>query len=115
MQFVKFFEDIGKNRIESLLLEKESFLVYLGASCFMHRRGTTCMLPRSRADETVGRVTFRRKTQWFQHTLPLSPESGPGGSRDAPDAFRGLLGVPPWLSRSVPKAPSGILLTGFLI
>ena len=29
---------------------------------FMRRRGTSCMSPRSRADETLGRVTFCRKT-----------------------------------------------------
>ena len=44
-----------------------------------------------------------------------SPESGPGGSRGAPDAFRGLLGVPPELSGGAPKAPSGILLPGFFL
>ena len=48
---------------------------------FVRRRDTSCMLPRSRADETLARVTFRRKASWFQDTLPLSPESGPGGSR----------------------------------
>ena len=45
----------------------------------------------------------------------LSPESGPGGSRDASDAFRGLLGVPPELSGGAPKASSGILLPGFFL
>ena len=71
------------------------------------------MLPRSRADETLGRATFWRKTQWFQHTLPLSPESGPGGPRGAPDAFRGLLDAPAELSGGAPKALSGILLPEF--
>ena len=33
--------------------------------------------------------------------------------KDAPDAFRGLLGAPPELSQGVPKAPSGIFLQGF--
>ena len=79
----------------------------------MHRRGTWCMLPRSRLDEMVARATFCRKTLWFQHTLSLSSESGPGGPRGAPDAFRGLLDAPPELSGGGPKVPSGILLAGF--
>ena len=70
---------------------------------FVRRRGTSCMLPRSRAGEKVARATFFRKTQWFQHTFPLSPEDGPDGSRDAPDAFRGLLGVPPELFEVPPE------------
>ena len=77
---------------------------------FMHRRRTLCILPRSRLDEMVARATFCRKTKWFQHTLPLSPESGPGGSRDA---LRGLLGVPPELPGGGPKPSSGVLLPGF--
>ena len=81
----------------------------------MRRRGTWCMLPRSRAGETLGRAIFCRKTPWFQHTFPLSPESGPGGSREIPDAFRGLLGAPPGLSGGAPRGPSGILLPGLLL
>ena len=75
----------------------------LRPSTFVRRRGTSCMSPRSRAGEKLGRATFFRKTQWFQHTFPLSPEGGPGGSRDAPDAFRGLLGVSPELSAVLPE------------
>ena len=45
----------------------------------------------------------------------FSPESGPGGSRDAPDAFRGLLGVPPELSGGGRKGRSGIILPGFFL
>ena len=70
---------------------------------FVCKRGTSCMSPRSRACEKVPRATFFRTTQWFQHTFPFSPEGGPGGSRDAPDAFRGLLGVPPELSEVPPE------------
>ena len=72
-------------------------------STFVRRCGTSCMSPRSRAGEKVGRATFFRKTQWFQLTFPLSPDGGPGGSRDAPDAFRGLLGVSPELSEVLPE------------
>ena len=91
----------------------------LRPSTFVRRRGTSCMLPRSRAGEKVGRATFFRKTQWFQHIFPLSTEGGPDGSRDAPDAFRGLLGIPPELSER-PQSPfwdpsSRILLKGFLL
>ena len=86
-----------------------------GDKTFVCRRGTSCMLPRSRAGETVGRVTFCRKTQWFQHTFPLSPESGPGGLREIPDASRGLLGAPEGLSGGAPRGPSGILLPGLLL
>ena len=35
---------------------------------FVRRRGTWCMLPRSRAGETLGRATFDRKT----HNMTLS-------------------------------------------
>ena len=58
---------------------------------------------------------FEEKTRWFQHTFPLSPESGPGGLREIPDASRGLLGAPPGLSGGVPRGPSGILLPGLLL
>ena len=50
---------------------------------FMRRRGTSCMLPRSRAGEMVGRATFDRKTNMNLSDLPsktclahqLPPES----------------------------------------
>ena len=82
---------------------------------FMRRRGTWWMLPRSRAGEKVGRATFRRKTQWFRHTFPLSPESGPGGSRGILGGSRGPLEVLPGLPGDGPRGPSGILLPGFLL
>ena len=87
----------------------------LRRSTFMRRRGTWCMLPRSRAGEKVARVTFREKTQWFQHAFPLSPENGPGGSRGIPDASRGLLGALPGLSGGVPEGLFGILLPEFFL
>ena len=58
---------------------------------------------------------FSQKNTMVSARFPLSPESGPGGSRDAPDAFRGLLGVPPELSGGAPKAPSGMILPGFFL
>ena len=70
------------------------------------------MLPRSRAGEKVARATFSRKTQWFQHTFPLRPESGPAGSREILGGSRGPLDVPPGLSGGAPRAPSGVLLPG---
>ena len=70
------------------------------------------MLPRSRAGEKVGRATFSRKTQWFQHTFPLRPESGPAGSREILGGSRGPLDVPPGVSGGAPRAPSGVLLPG---
>ena len=82
---------------------------------FERRRKTWCMLPRSRAGEKVARATFRRKTQWFRHTFPLSPESGPGGSRELLGGSRGSLEVLPGLSGDGPRGPSGILLPGFLL
>ena len=81
---------------------------------FMRRRGTWWMSPRSRAGEKLGRATFRRKTQWFRHTFPFSPESGPGGSRELLGGSRGSLEVLPGLSGDGPRGPSGILLPGFL-
>ena len=87
----------------------------LRRSIFVRRRGTSCMLPRSRAGETLGRATFFRKTKWFQHTFCLNSESGPGGLRETSDASRGLLGAPPGLPGGVPKGPSGILLLGFFL
>ena len=72
------------------------------------------MLPRSRAGEMVARASFCGK-KFDSAQFSLSPESGPGGSRDAPDAFRGLLGVPPELSGGGPKSPSGIILPGFFL
>ena len=58
---------------------------------------------------------FPQKNTMVSARFPLSPESGPGGSRDAPDAFRELLGVPPELSGGGPKGPSGIILPGFVL
>ena len=81
-------------------------------STFVRRRGTWCMLPRSRAGEKVARATFSRKTQWFQHTFPLRPESGPAGSREILGGSRGPLDVPPGVSGGAPRAPSGVLLPG---
>ena len=72
----------------------------LRSPTFMRRRGTWWMLPRSRADETLGRATFCRKTQWFQHTFLLCPESGPGGLRRIPDPEHSW--VPPQGSLKVP-------------
>ena len=77
---------------------------------FVRRRGTSCMLPRSRAGEKLGRATFFRKTQWFQHTFPLSSESGPGGSREILGGSRGPLDVPPGLSGGVPWSLPGCFL-----
>ena len=81
----------------------------------MRRRGTWWMLPRSRAGEKVGPATFRRKTCCFGHTFPLSPGSGPGGSREILGGSRGPLEVLPGLSGDGPRGPSGILLPGFLL
>ena len=64
-------------------------------STFVRRRGTSCMSPRSRAGEMVGRATFFRKTQWFQHTFPLSADSPPGGPREIFGGSRRPLDVPP--------------------
>ena len=81
-------------------------------STFVRRRGTWCMLPRSRAGEKVAHATFSRKTQWFQHTFPLRPESGPAGSREILGGSRGPLDVPPRVSGGAPRAPYGVLLPG---
>ena len=78
-------------------------------STFVRRRGTWCMLPRSRAGKKVGRA---RKTQWFQHTFPLRPESGPAGSREILGGSRGPLDVPPGVSGGAPRTSSGVLLSG---
>ena len=82
---------------------------------FMRRRGTWWVSPRARAGEKLGRATFRRKTQWFRHIFPFSPESGPGGSRGIPGGSRGPLEVLPGLPGDGPRGPSGILLPGFLL
>ena len=76
----------------------------------MRRRGTSCMLPRSRAGEKVARATFFRKTQWFQHTFPLSPESGPGDPREILGGSRGALDVSPGLYGGVPWSLPGCFL-----
>ena len=73
------------------------------------------MLPRSRLDEMVRRVTFDRKTQWFQHNLPLSPESAPDDSRGVPDASRGAKPSAPGASSASPKVSSRIPLLTFLL
>ena len=65
------------------------------------------MLPRSRAGEKVGRATFFRKTPWFQHTFPLSPDSPPGGSQGILGGSRGSLDVSPGLSGGSLRAPPG--------
>ena len=65
------------------------------------------MLPRSRAGEKLGRATFFRKTQWFQHTFPLSPDSPPGGSQGILGGSRGSLDVSPGLSGGSLRAPPG--------
>ena len=65
------------------------------------------MLPRSHAGEKLGRATFFRKTQWFQHTFPLSPDSPPGGSQGILGGSRGSLDVSPGLSGGSLRAPPG--------
>ena len=65
------------------------------------------MLPRSRAGEKVARATFSRKTPWFQHTFPLSPDSRPGGSQGILGGSRGSLDVSPGLSGGSLRAPPG--------
>ena len=90
----------------------ERLFGHLRRPTFMRRRGTSCMLPRSRADETLGHVTFCRKTSWFQHTFPVSPESYPGGSRMPKMPSKGS-----WValqsSLEVPQSSFWILLQGF--
>ena len=73
------------------------------------------MLPRSRLDEMVGRANFDRKTQWFQHKLPLSPESAPDGSRGVPDASRGAKPSAPGGSSGSPKVSPRVPLSRFLL
>ena len=84
----------------------------LGRPTFMRRRGTWWMLPRSRADEKLGRATFCRKTQWFQHTFPLSSDSVPAGLRgilggsgvplDVPSGLSGVSRIPPAGTSRIP-------------
>ena len=68
---------------------------HLRRPTFIRRRGTSCMLPCSGA----GVVSAQ---------FPLSPESGPGGSRNDPDAFRAILGAPPEFSGGGPKVLLGL-------
>ena len=72
------------------------------------------MLPRSRLDEKVGRATFDRKTQWFQHKLFFSPESIPDGSRGVPDVSGGAKPSAPGGSSGSPKVSPRVPLLRFL-
>ena len=83
---------------------------FLCAGCGDH----ACCLAPVQAKRSLAQL-FAETNMIDSAQFSLSPESGPGGSRGAPDAFRGLLDAPPELPGGAPKVSSGIHLPGFFL